>query len=127
MFCDSQEVRSVRLAIYLRNSFLDDAGYYFKSIDVVEGYSGKHPFPLMPGARIAVHSRDVKPSMKLETTVSPGMATAMFVSSTKRQRLPPPYGNCVGKTYLDTEQQIRYSIPACISLCGQREVQCVVL
>jgi len=49
-------------------------------------------FASLIGARVAVHSRGVKPDMKFAAVVSPGLDTTLLVSSTKRQRLAAPYG-----------------------------------
>ena len=84
-----QNVRAARLFIYLNTTPLIA---FYMWYNQEKYYDGQSIYPVLVAARVALHPRGVRPNMKLAAAVSPGHDTTFLVSSTKRQRLPPPYG-----------------------------------
>ena len=78
------------------------------------------------GLLVSVHGEKTKANMASNSAttfaVSPGTETTIQVSTTIRERLPPPYTNCTFQRWLDDGETIDYAIDTCINLCFQQQV-----
>ena len=77
------------------------------------------------GVRVDMHSPGSSPDMKRGVNIPPGTESTITVASTKRTRLPLPYGgtDCTSQTYVtNSNNKMLYSYDVCYDVCLQDQM-----
>ena len=86
-------------------------------------YKLSHVQPVAVGAYLAVHEEGTYPDFSQGTVLQAGENTHVYLSTTRRRQLPPPYSSCSPESSLEGTTGYKYSRDVCLELCFQRIIR----
>ena len=108
-------VRGVSVILYI-NDFQESIATSF-DFDLKQSHAS--------GVRVDMHSPGSSPDMKRGVNIPPGTESTITVASTKRTRLPLPFGgtDCTSQAYVtNSNNKMLYSYDVCYDVCLQDQI-----